>query len=139
VTPGAGGPRPAPRAWLGDPGDVTVGTTFRTGLYLDEASRDRPFRCRVEIVFDPRMLYCVSLEPPPPGGPPTSHDVEIAIGRVVAKITVAAEAAGSRGGIPVATLRWRCVGEGDTPVVVRLVNPGGDARSLLRVVQRPRG
>jgi len=133
------------RAWLADPGGVAVGTTFHTELHLDGAPRDRTFRCRVEIVFDPRMLYCISLEPPPAEGPPVSHDVTIALGRVEAELTVEAGthshvslAPGRGGDIPVATLRWRCVGEGNTDVSVRLVDPEGQAGTLLRVVQRPR-
>ena len=136
------GPLTGPGFGLADPGDVTVGATFRTGLYFVGIERPQPFRCRVEVVFDPRMLYCVAVEPPPPGGPPVSHDAVITSGRVAAAVEVPAQdgtpAHPPPGPVPLATLRWRCVGEGASEVFVRVVDPDGHAPSRLRIIQRPR-
>lgn len=130
---------PGPQPWLADPGTPALGATFRTALYLDAVESASLTRCRLEIVFDPRMLYCVALEPPPPGGPPVSQDAAIATGRVAAAFEIGSEPNGGLGrAVPLATLRWRCVGEGTTEVLVRLTAPDGGAPSRLRVVQRPR-
>jgi len=142
VAPDGSPPRSAPGAWLADPGGVTIGTTFQTGLYLGEAFRDAPARCTVEVVFDPRMLYCIALAPPTAGGPAVTLDVTIASGRVQATLVRAPAAVAQTApaaGIPVAALRWRCVGEGTTDVFVRVVDPDGHPPSRLRIVQRPRG
>jgi hypothetical protein len=145
VTPGDSASGPARGAWLADCGGVTVGTTFQTGLYLGDAVRGLSVRCTVEVVFDPRMLYCVALEPPPAGGPPVSQDATIASGRVEITLVLphdghapARPAAATGAGILVATLRWRCVGEGSTDVFVRVRDPDGHAPSCLRIMQRPR-
>jgi len=127
-------------AWLAGPGEVTVGATFRTVLYLNAAAGDEASQPLVEIAFDPRMVYCAALEPPPADGPWVSCDVTIATGRVTARITLrdAWHAAGQGPEIAVATVKWRCVGEGETRVETRLLLPGALLPSVLRVVQRPR-
>ncbi len=146
MTPGDRASRPAPGAWLADCGGVTVGTTFQTGVYLGEAVCGLSVRCTVEVVFDPRMLYCVALEPPPAGGPPVSQDAVIASGRVEITVVLphnanapAPPAAATGAGMWVATLRWRCVGEGHTDVFVYVRDPDGHAPSRLRIMQHPRG
>jgi hypothetical protein len=130
---------PDPRPWLADPGALTLGATFRTALYLDGIDSAPLARLRLEIVFDPRMLYCVAVEPPPPGGPPVSQDAAIAVGRIAAAFEIASESCGGLGRpVPLATLRWRCVGEGTTEVLTRLTAPDARVPSRLRIVQRPR-
>jgi len=128
-------------AWLADPGAVPVGATFRTVLYLDPAVGDTVSQPVVEMVFDPRTVYCAALEPPPAEDPPVSCDVTIAIGRVTARIALRDALAAAGGGprIAVATVKWRCVGEGETRVETRVLLPTAPPPSVLRVVQRPRG
>jgi len=126
---------------LAGPDEVTVGATFRAVLYLDAAVGDTASQPVVEMVFDPRMVYCAALEPPPADGPPVSCDVTIAIGRVTARLALrnAVTAAGEGPAIAVATVKWRCVGEGETRVETRVLRPTAPPPSVLRVVQRPRG
>jgi hypothetical protein len=133
-----GGPGGTAGAWLVDPGPVALGSTFRTVLALDPAAAAPGRPVTVAIVFDPRMAYCVAVEPPPPGGPSVASDVTIALGRVTATVTI------GEGGTPadhvaVATVQWRCVGEGETRVETQLRSAAGEASSAVTIVQHPRG
>lgn len=130
---------PFPPAWIGDPGRVTIGTTFRTVLYL-RASQDRSApETVVEILFDPRMVYCVAVEPPPRGGPGCSTDVTMTPGAARIAVTLDREVGAGEysGGIPVATVQWRCVGEGDTRIAVREAASSAPP-SELRLSLQPR-
>ncbi|HYM69352.1 MAG TPA: hypothetical protein VEZ44_07135 [bacterium] len=136
----AGGRRPPGGAWLADPGPVTLGATFRTVFWLAPAAAAPGRPVTADIVFDPRMVYCVAVEPAPPGAPPVACDVAIALGRVTATMTVPEQqGAAPPDRLAVATVQWRCVGEGETRVETRLRNTALGASSGLIIVQRPRG
>lgn len=135
----AGGPRALAGAWLADPGPVALGATFRTVFWLEPAAVAPGRPVTAEIVFDPRMVYCVAVEPAPPGGPPVACDVAIAVGRVTAALTVPQRGAVSPDRVAVATVQWRCVGEGETRVETRLRSTATTAPSGLIIVQRSRG
>jgi hypothetical protein len=134
------GPRILGGAWLADPGPVTLGTTFRTVLWLEQAAVAPGRPVTADIVFDPRMVYCVAVEPAPPGGPPVACDVAIVLGRVTATLTVPErQGAAPPGRVAAAVVQWRCVGEGETRVETRLRDTTAGAPSGLIIVQRPRG
>jgi len=128
----------SPPAWLEDPGAVTTGATFRTVLYVRSAA-EAVREAVVEIAFDLRMVYCVALEPPPPGAPALSTDVTVGRGAATVAVTFhESVAAGEHpGGIAVATVQWRCVGEGETRIAVRHAAASAQPWEL-RLIQRPR-
>jgi len=150
------GPGPLLGAWLEDPGPVTIGTTFRTILYVRPPDDRSVLQAVVELAFDLRMIYCVAVEPPPPGGPALSTDVTIGGGAATVTVTfreaitgASAEQLGSTGwppstgdypaGVAVATVQWRCVGEGETHVRVREMTASTGPRVWeLVLTQTPR-
>ncbi|HLJ59261.1 MAG TPA: hypothetical protein VKZ50_05985 [bacterium] len=138
----AGGRYPPGGAWLGDPGPVTLGSTFRTMFWLAMAAVVPGRSVTADIVFDPRMVYCVAVEPAPLGGTPVACDVAIALGHVTATMTVAEQQGATildADRVAAAVVHWRCVGEGETRVETRLRDTTAGAPCGLLIVQRPRG
>jgi len=109
-----------PEVRIQDPGPQTTGGTFRTVVFIMPGGRAMR-RAHIDVMFDPRMVYCVAVEPPPPGAPSVTADVTIGRGIAAVDIAFPIEIEDPEGsdGVPVATVQWRCAREGQTRLAAR--------------------
>jgi hypothetical protein len=100
-------------AWIGDPGFITVGSTFRTPVYLMPAA-DRPLTAaKVSITFNRRRTR-FSRWRPARDGPATTAEAERDRVVIAVEPSRPIPVKGIPEGVKLGEVEWVCSGEGET-------------------------
>ncbi|HUG75761.1 MAG TPA: hypothetical protein VMM81_08885, partial [Acidimicrobiia bacterium] len=130
---------PFAAAWLQDPGAVTTGSRFSTGVFWIP-ERDRPVaEATVQITFDPAMVSfqgfegAAGLKPALEAG--ATVEGELVSISITGERPVAAE--DFPNGVFVGACHWQCLGEGESCfTVVALMSPPTDPWKLCPIQKR---
>jgi hypothetical protein len=100
-------------AWIGDPGLITTGSTFRTPVYLMPAAGRPLTAAKVSIAFNRRRTR-FSRWRPARDGPPTAAEAERDRVVIAVEPSRPIPVKGIPEGVQLGEVEWECTGEGET-------------------------